>query len=331
MVNPAATTERNRGNPYSLETLVTGYRVTMKAEGITEKYVRDVEGNTMRLHRFLVSSGYPTDIRDIGVAEIRAYLAQLLETPRYLNHNLIKHSQGYLTRTTVNNYGRALSSFWSWAYREEIIETNVFKRLKLPKPDSKTVDIFTESQLQALFSAIDPKTAIGARDRAILMLMIDTGLRDAECRGLTIANTDLEQMTIRIMGKGRRERVIPFGNRTQKALWSYIAFHRRKHAGSRAETVFVSRYGKPLAGDRIRAQLRYYGQKAGITGVRCSPHTCRHTFASKFLENGGDVFSLQHILGHRSLDMVRRYVRLALGTVCEAHRRYSPADNLAIN
>jgi len=86
--------------------------------------------------------------------------------------------------------------------------------------------------------------------------------------------------------------------------------------------------GMPLTKTYIETLLKRYAKKAGIEGVRCSPHTFRHTFAISYLRNGGDVFSLQHILGHSSLDVVRIYVNLAQVDIKAAHRRYSPADNM---
>jgi len=94
------------------------------------------------------------------------------------------------------------------------------------------------------------------------------------------------------------------------------------------EYVFLTREGRPLTNSRVQALMKRYGRKAGITGVRCSPHTLRHTACLMWIRNGGDVFSLQRITGHSSLEVLKGYVNLAQSDVGTAHRRYSPVDNM---
>ena len=111
---------------------------------------------------------------------------------------------------------------------------------------------------------------------------------------------------LKVMGKGNKERLIPVGKHVQRLLWRYINQYRPKSASGNADLLFLTREGRPLTKDRVEKLMARYGRRAAIGGVRCSPHTLRHTAAVTFLRNGGDVFSLQRMLGHASLEMTRR-------------------------
>ena len=131
-----------------------------------------------------------------------------------------------------------------------------------------------------------------------------------------------------MLGKGSKERFVPIGATTQKLLWKYIKLYRPEPALPRFDNVFLTKDGRPLTKNRVEAMMKKYGRKAGISGVRCSPHTLRHTACVMWIRNGGDIFSLQRITGHSSLEVLRGYVNLAQGDILAAHQRYSAVDNL---
>jgi len=133
---------------------------------------------------------------------------------------------------------------------------------------------------------------------------------------------------LKVLGKGNKERLIPIGKNVQRLLWRYISRYRPEPAMPKSDLLFLTMDGRPLTKDRIDKIMTYYGRKARLAGVRCSPHTLRHTAAVSFLRNGGDVFSLQRMLGHASLEMTRRYCELADIDVKKAHITASPVDNL---
>ena len=153
-------------------------------------------------------------------------------------------------------------------------------------------------------------------------------MRVSELCHLKLDDVWLEDGMLKVLGKGNKERLIPIGKLVQRLLWRYISRFRPESAGINFNFLFLTRDGRPLTKDRIEKVMTYYGKKAGISGVRCSPHTFRHTAAVKFLRNGGDVFSLQRMLGHASLEMTRRYCELADTDVKQAHMTASPVDNL---
>ncbi len=116
----------------------------------------------------------------------------------------------------------------------------------------------------------------------------------------------------------------------QRLLWKYISRFRPEPANPNCDFVFLTAGGRPITRNRIQKRMALYGERAGLKGVRCSPHTLRHTAAVSFLRNGGDVFSLQRILGHSTLAMTRHYCELADVDVNRAHTTASPVDNLRL-
>jgi integrase/recombinase XerD len=200
--------------------------------------------------------------------------------------------------------------------------------MKIPKAPKKIIPTFGEEQLRQIFAAIDTTSPTGWRDYAIILTLLDTGIRCSELTHLKLTEVNLTSRLLKVWGKGSKERLVPIGAKVQKALWKYSARYRPEPATPRYEQIFLTRDGRPLTKDRLEALVERYGKKAGITGVRVSPHTFRHTMAVTFLRNGGDVFSLQRILGHSQLEVVRGYVNLAQADISRVHRRNSPVDNL---
>ncbi len=160
------------------------------------------------------------------------------------------------------------------------------------------------------------------------MMLLDTGLRISELANLQMNDLDLNEGIIKVKhAKGNKERLVPIGSVVQKLLWKYINHSRPQTLTNNINNVFLNDFGLPLSKNGIQQLIRRYGKKAGLIGVRCSPHTFRHTFAKNYLLNGGDIFSLQKILGHSSSASVRNYLNLFSVDVKNQHRRFSPVDN----
>ena len=131
---------------------------------------------------------------------------------------------------------------------------------------------------------------------------------------------------MKVMGKGKKERIVPIGNNAQRALQRYLFSYRPEPAHKELDNVFLSLNGNPLTENSIKLMFTRLAQRAAV--YRLHAHLCRHTFATRFLINGGDVFSLQQILGHSTLEMVRHYANLASSHVVIQHQKYSPLDHL---
>lgn len=146
--------------------------------------------------------------------------------------------------------------------------------------------------------------------------------------GLTIDDVDLTQGLVMVrQGKGRKDRIVPIGETTLTVLRRYLALRAGKPLLTNA--LFINVYGKPLTKRRAHHRITYYAKKAGIEGVRVSPHTLRFTFVRKWLQSGGDSLVLQRILGHTTPTMTAYYACLFATDLKEAHKRHSPVDAIA--
>jgi integrase/recombinase XerD len=170
----------------------------------------------------------------------------------------------------------------------------------MPKVPQTVIETFSDEQLEALLNQPDQRRWRGQRDRAILLTLLDTMARVSELAGINASNVDLEGQSIRVMGKGRKERDLPLGKTAKQALLRY----RNAVDGLMPDDpFFISYRGRRLDRSVITDMVADYGRAARIEGVRCSPHTLRHTAAKRFILAGGDVFTLQKLLGHTSLVM----------------------------
>ena len=158
-------------------------------------------------------------------------------------------------------------------------------------------------------------------------MLLDTGMRLAELIGLRMDDVDLRNRALKVLGKGAKERRLPIGKRLLAALWKY-QLHRPQPATGAIDNFFLTRDGWPLNKNRVETIIKNLGRKVGLHGVRCSPHTFRHTFCVQFLRNGANLFTLQQMTGHSSLEVLRGYVALAESDLNTAHQKFSPADNL---
>lgn len=153
-------------------------------------------------------------------------------------------------------------------------------------------------------------------------------MRASELIGVRMCEPHLEQGYLKVFGKGGKERIVPMGYECQRTLLRYIRRFRPEPALPSIDRVFLTQDGRPLQIHWLYKVVSRACKKVGIEGKRLGPHTCRHTFARNFLMNGGDLLTLQHILGHSSLDMVRRYVNLDTKDLVSQQRRFSPIDML---
>lgn len=246
-----------------------------------------------------------------------------LLTPPLLRQFLTDEATRTSASTAKHSY-ITLSAFCRFLVDEGWLPDNPLATVKRPKAPRTLVQTFTPEQVTALLATCDRGFA-GVRDYALILLMLDSAPRVSEVANLRLDDIRWDDQTLRIMGKGSIERRVPFGTTTRRALHAYLA----KRGAQETRAVFITVFGDGMSRACIAQTLKVRGRQAGLTGVRCSPHTFRHTSAVMFLRNGGDVFSLQKLLGHSDLTMTRRYAELSQTDVCERHRQFSPADALS--
>jgi integrase/recombinase XerD len=312
----------------TLADMLTGYRLTAVSEGKKEGTVAIVTSAVGDLDRYLRGQGLSTDVEDIGVPELRAYMAGLRMRQPFSSHPFTHPRAGTLSGTTINGYFRALSAFWAYLLREEWIDDNPFQKLRIPPAPKKEMQVLTALQLQAIFDCVDTSTARGFRDYAVMSIMLDTGVRLTECNTAQLSKVDMNSRQFLVHGKGSKERFLPFGATMQKILWTYIRKYRPEPASPLIDNLFLTLDGRPLSKDRVEKIIKEYGRKAGITGIRVSPHTFRHTGLTLMHKYHMDPLDLQRVSGHADAQSLKGYVHQTQDEVNAAHRRSSPLDNL---
>lgn len=263
-----------------------------------------------------------------GLPELRqffAYLANGHEEPggRWGNARCTEP----MRPVTAFTYYAYLKGFFSWMVKEEVLALTPFQKLDAPDFEEDQIQPFTLDQVTGLMQAAK-KTKTALRDEAVIRFTFDTGVRASELCSLVVRDIDPSDGSVRIYGKGRKFRVVPYGSRTRRVIWRFLTTFPRDEAAPLFPSEYTHGRGLPLTRSGLQQIFTRLGESSGIRGVRCSPHTMRHTFALTYLERGGDVLELQKLLGHSSLKTTQRYVFRSNARL-ENSRRFSPGDLLA--
>lgn len=223
----------------------------------------------------------------------------------------------------VRDYFMNIRTMFRWMVEEGYIESNPMDGLKPPISRPDQVQPLTTEQVEALMSAAR-KSKYAKRDEAMLLFMLDTGVRASEICNLHMEDVDVVNKKAIVLGKGNKHRAVFFGRTTSKALMTYLRAQKREDS----DRVFITEKSRAFTPNSLRQMVERLGGAARVAGVRCSPHTLRHTCAIQFLRNGGNVFSLQQMLGHTDLAMTRKYLALAQADIQAQHQAFSPVDRI---
>lgn len=247
-------------------------------------------------------------------------------TPQTIRAFLISEAEKHTATTSQHSYS-SLRSFYSWMELDGFIDRNPMLKVSKPKRRRTLIETFSNEQLVIMIDSCEPKTFIGIRDRAFLLLILDSAIRISELCSLKQADISWVDNRAKVVGKGDVERNVCFSATTAEALRLYVARRNSQKVGH--DFLFVSIAGKAMGRNALTIIMRDRCTKAGITGVRCTPHTLRHTAAVNFIRNGGNAFELQKLLGHTTLEMTKKYVNLADTDLRKAHNIASPVENIA--
>jgi site-specific recombinase XerD len=274
-----------------------------------------------RLTRFADWLGPDAKLRDLTLERARAFVAMLQTSgTRYQNHPNKAPAQGSFSPHYIHGYVRSLKMFSHWLLEEGYLPVDVLARLKRPSLPKTVVDTLSDEEIRRILAAHKPNCFTGARNLAIYMLLIDTGIRASELITLRLSNVDLQKSHIKVVGKGNKERVVSIVNGTRSALSSYIHYWRPE---CDHDFVFTTFHGPPYTYGPMVHSMKRLGQKLGIP--RLHPHLFRHSFAVGWLMNGGDEISLQKTLGHTDLAMTSKYVTFTGMQMQARHDQFSPA------
>ncbi|WP_079709436.1 tyrosine recombinase XerC [Paraliobacillus ryukyuensis] len=256
-------------------------------------YLKDVEA----FFDFLNQEGIK-QLDELDYQAVRVYLTSL-------------YNQS-LTRRSVSRKISSLRSFYTFLEREQVVAGNPFVHVTFPKDKHRVPDFLYEEELGALFAINDLSTPLGQRNQAILEVMYATGIRVSECTNLTLDAIDFELQTILVLGKGRKERYVPFGSYAENAIKVYISDGRRRlinKTNTPSHFLFLNNKGNPITTRGIRLIMQKMVEQASDT-VKLHPHTLRHSFATHMLNAGADLRSVQELLGHEHLSSTQIYTHV---------------------
>lgn len=312
----------------SVEELFNIYIYAKQAEGLAKNTLANKKNYFKVFNEFLQQQDI-TLIEDVTVNVIREMIS-------YLHNDYIKHNNNHCVRdeyktagvsiSYINSILRNMKAFFNFLVEENYTDSNPFVKVKQIK-DTSEVESLTMEQMKLLLKQCNQRTYAGFRDYVLMFLLLDTGMRIGEAVYLKKEQIDFSSNLIYLKSsdtKNRKSRYVPFSQKTNKLLRELIA----ETEEFESEYTFTTVYGNVIEQARFRQRLKKYGVSAGIKDKRVSPHTIRHTFAKYYLLNDGDVMTLQKILGHSSLEMVRRYVQMTDSDIHNQHGKFSPINNL---
>jgi integrase/recombinase XerD len=235
-----------------------------------------------------------------------------------------------LAPKTINTRLKDIKHFFNVAMENEFIEKNYAAPIKLLKEPIDTVEGLTEEQVKAMLRACNKNTFTGFRDYVLIMLAIDTGLRAGELVSLRTKNFDFEIGVVKLeedIAKNSKARIVPVSRKVLN-LVQKLMYENKISFG--ADFLFMTAYGEPMTTKGLTRQFTTIRKNAGLNGIKASCHALRHTFAKFYIQNGGDPFTLQKLLGHSRMDIVRVYVQMNVNDLAEAHKKFSPANKFRI-
>jgi integrase/recombinase XerD len=273
----------------------------------TTAYATDI----LQFISYLDATGFDSP-REVEIVDLRQFVYKLKEDGR--------------AASSIRRKISALRSYFGFLQAEGIIEGDPSELLEGPKTRRPLPGILNQTEIESLLDSMTDDDPLTLRDRAILEFMYATGVRISELIGLRLRDVDLEERLVRVVGKGSKERIIPFGSAALDALRAYLSDSRPQLAGAGREsagTLFISRRGRGLsrkgAWEIVRRRVRVAGIAREVT-----PHTLRHTFATHLLQGGADIAAVQEMLGHADISTTQIYTHLDRSYLSDVHRKYHP-------
>jgi len=216
----------------------------------------------------------------------------------------------------------ALRSFFKYLTRRQGLSHDPAASVSAPKQPKKIPTFLGVDEMLHLLNSIDATSCLGLRDRAIVELLYSSGLRVGELVGLSMSDIDLEGQVMRVLGKGSKERLVPFGKVALEALKNYLVA-RQAHVSSEETAIFLNKFGKRLTARSVERLLEKLRVRAGLV-VKVTPHTLRHSFATHMLDGGADLRSIQELLGHANLSTTQKYTHITLDRLMEVYDKAHP-------
>jgi len=277
------------------------------ASGTPSDYTGGYAGGPSTGTAVAVSTDMKQKLVSVDTEQIRRYLAHL---------GKMDYSKSTIARKLAT-----LRSFYKFCLRRGYVQANPLASIRTPRQEKRLPKFLALEQISTLLQTPDDSTLLGARDRAMLEVLYSTGIRVSELVDLNITDVDSLGQSLRVSGKGRKQRVAPIGPTAIAAINTYMGLRKAdpRSANFNQEALFVNKHGQRLSTRSVRRKLDKYLAQAGMD-PSISPHTLRHTFATHMLENGADLRSVQELLGHQSISTTQVYTHVT------AHRLKAAYD-----
>ena len=256
---------------------------------------------------FLTYYGADKLAEEVTLEDLKQYLLSLHKRNKNINHPYKQEQDKPLQKETIKTYQRTLKVFLNYLYDEGYITTDFKRKFKLIKAEKKVIIPLMEHEIKLLFAHYNDRTEIGIRNNCYISLMLDCGLRISEVANLMIQDVNFDRNYLKVSGKGNKQRLVPMGTRTKSFMFKYHVLY-RPHADD-SEHFFLTTENQPVTMNSIKC---VFGRLKDSTDIkRLKPHLLRHTFATHYILNGGDLESLRMILGHSDLKTTQIYLHLA--------------------
>jgi len=256
------------------------------------------------LASWLSENGAPLAVQDIAASDVRGFLLYLRRRPKRPGHGHITTPTEGLATETIRSHHKALSAFFHWAEREGLLNGHrPMQNVPRPRPEDKEMPVLSDSEVERFLDLVDKPGPKARRLFVAFSLMWRLGLRVSEVCDARLSDLDLENGSLVVRGKGRKERRLPVRNGLDKLLRDYLADVRPQYANG-CDRLVVSLSGRPMRPSTLQRSFRRYAQRAGVQGT---PHTLRHSFATKAARSGVSAMYLKRLLGHKDIQTTMRY------------------------
>lgn len=287
-----------------------------KARGNSVKTISSYKANLNRFYEFIGDM----DVKNINKKTIMDFIIYLQEKPKNTGHSKKKVDNDIkISSVTVRSYTRDVKAFMNWLYFEELVDVCIFDKMKLPRAFKPVIRILSEYEIEKIIKYCRKCGQYATRNELLILLMLDCGLRATEVCTIELKNIDLKNGILIVKGKGNKERIVPIGHKT-------FEFMKKHLENCKTKFLFEDRYGNPLNYNSLSCIIKRMKLDTGIENLHA--HLLRHTFATLYIVNGGDIKSLQAILGHTSLKMCENYLHLAASYSISQYKKYSVVDRL---
>jgi len=294
-----------------------------KAENKSERTIEAVIAAVRKFDSFLGGSTSP---QDITADDLRRYILNLQERCKWSGHPTIKQDHGQLSSNTIAHHIRHIKSFWAWMYNEGFIDNNTLAQVKTPGETSKVVIPLTTAEINQLLKVIPRDNHRGYRDSCIIITLYGTTLRISELLDLPLSSVNFTNGQITVAGKGDKERSLFLSPKVYKALYKYYSKWRPNVS---SDHFFIHDDGRKLTRFYFEHRIQVYVQRANLN-KSCTPHILRYSGTIGLLRTGCDPYTLQQILGHTTMEMTRRYLKIANTDIEKSMKAFSPAEQIEI-